>query len=90
MSERTCEVEGCGKKHRALGLCTTHYAESWYAERGGRVARVSDALPEDDVRLAGAPVSAGSVLGWIFAAVALAVCGVAAVVFVRSRSSPSA
>lgn len=25
MDERTCSVEGCGKKHRAKGLCSTHY-----------------------------------------------------------------
>jgi len=26
MTERTCSVEGCGRKHEARGLCQAHYA----------------------------------------------------------------
>lgn len=29
MSERTCSIDGCGKKHYARGLCHRHYS-SWY------------------------------------------------------------
>ena len=25
MNERTCDVPGCGRSHRARGLCSTHY-----------------------------------------------------------------
>jgi len=31
-----CEVEGCPNVHRATGLCSTHYAQVWYFERGQR------------------------------------------------------
>ena len=33
---RMCEVEGCQNVHRAKGLCSTHYAQVWYFERGHR------------------------------------------------------
>ena len=30
MTERTCTVEGCGRKHRARGLCVSHYNAEVY------------------------------------------------------------
>jgi hypothetical protein len=33
---RLCEVEGCLNVHRAKGLCSSHYAQLWYEERGVR------------------------------------------------------
>ena len=29
MSKRTCSIEGCGKRYRARGWCSTHYSR-WY------------------------------------------------------------
>lgn len=30
MAIRLCSIEGCGRKHRARGLCTSHYNKSRY------------------------------------------------------------
>ena len=38
MSERICEIPGCGRRHEARGLCESHYA---------RWKRTGDARPDD-------------------------------------------
>lgn len=30
MNQRTCELDGCDKPHRARGLCSTHYNQTRY------------------------------------------------------------
>lgn len=30
MAQRTCELDACGKPHRARGLCSTHYNQARY------------------------------------------------------------
>jgi hypothetical protein len=32
MADRGCRIEGCPNRHRAKGLCSTHYSALWYEE----------------------------------------------------------
>jgi len=36
---RTCDVEGCGQKVRAKGLCSRHYRAAWEATDMGKAAQ---------------------------------------------------
>jgi len=80
---RVCEIEGCGNPHRAMGLCSTHYSQVWYAERGQRVDEVTSAESNDEDSM---PGWAWFLLGYLGGAVSLG----ALFIWYRDRRSPAA
>jgi hypothetical protein len=45
---RFCDIEGCLNAHRAKGLCSTHYAQQWYGERGLRPGPLAEPMDEPE------------------------------------------
>ncbi len=41
MSERTCDIAGCDRKHEARGFCRKHYAQ-WRTSNGERICSVDE------------------------------------------------